>query len=45
MNTRIATIEASELITDCEGARGSLFLLAATPHQEDCTDIGSEIMR
>ena len=35
----VADLEASDLITDCEGARGSLLLLAAKHHQESCTNI------
>ena len=39
MNKLVADLEASDLITDCEGAWGSLLLLVAKLHQESCTNI------
>ena len=45
MNKLIDALENSGLIRDCEGALGSLLLLAAKPHQESCDDINSFIWR
>ena len=39
MKQYIKALEDSGLITDCTRPWGSLLLLAAKPHQEDCTDI------
>ena len=33
------------MVTDCTGPWGSLLILAAKPHQEDCTDICNFIWR
>ena len=45
MKKLITDLEANNLIRDCEGPWGSLLLLAATPHQESCTNILSFIWR
>ena len=45
VNKPIDTLENSGLIRDCEGAWGSLLLLAAKPHQENCDDIDFFIWR
>ena len=42
---RIADLETSKLIRDCEDPWGFLLLLAAKPHQESCTDIQAFIWR
>ena len=39
MNKLIDDLENSGIIWDCEGAWGSLILLAVKPHQESCDDI------
>ena len=44
MTKLIADLEASDLITDCEGACGYWLLLVAKPHQERCTDIYAFIL-
>ena len=45
MNKLIDALENSDLIRDCEGAQGSLLLLAAKSHQESCDDIDFFIWR
>ena len=45
MNHHIAGLENSGSITDCEGSWGSLFLLAAKSHQDNCFDINTFIWR
>ena len=45
MNQQIATLESSGMITDCVEAWGSLLLLTANFHQEDCTDICAFVWR
>ena len=45
MTKIIADLEASDLITDCEGAWGFLLLLAVKLQQESCTDIHAFIWR
>ena len=45
VNKPIDALENSGLIRDCEGAWGSLLLLAAKPHQENCDDIDFFIWR
>ena len=41
----IADLEENKLIRDYEGPWGALLLLAATPHQQSCTDILAFICR
>ena len=43
MTKHIADLEVNSLITDCEGAWGSLLLLAAKLRQENCDDINTFI--
>ena len=45
MNKLIADLEAIDLITDCEGAYGSLLLLAVKSHQEICMNIHAFIWK
>ena len=41
---KITVLEASRLITDCEESEGSLLLLVANSHQENCMSIGSFVL-
>ena len=45
MTKTISDIEFCSLITDCEGAWGSLLLFVTKPHQESCNDINAFIWR
>ena len=45
MSQHIKALEESGLITDCTGSWGSLLLLAAKYHQDNCTDISNFVWR
>ena len=45
MNQHNNVLEDSELITNSEGSWGSLLFLAKQPHQEDCFNINTFILR